>query len=107
VQPPEVSALDALLFFLTPSVLWLTLTILIGSGLRQPSRAASTLGVYIAATVVRRIVWESRFTAVLCVGLVLAKVGLGCVLRTELEWLEKRRQAAKRAGAVRMTSVLA
>ena len=99
--------MDALLFFVTPSVMWLTLTIVIGSALRRPSRVASTLAVYLAATLVRRMVWEARLTAALGMGLVLAKVGLGCALRTELEGLEKRRQAARHAGAERMTSVLA
>ena len=75
-------------FLLAPSLLWLALTILVGSLLRVPSSACSTAAAYVLATVARRLAAVGWDHPLLYAALVLAKLGAGCALFDEFMALE-------------------
>ena len=76
-------------FLIAPSLLWLALTILVGSLLRVPSSACSTAAAYVLATIVRRLAAAAGWGhPLLYVALGLAKLGAGCALFDEFMALE-------------------
>ena len=69
-------------------LMWTGLTIVVGCGLRVPSRACSTVGVYLlSALLVRLLVMDWGPAAV--VGLVLCKLSVGCLMHAELRQMER------------------
>ena len=114
VDPPELSVTGAILFFATPSVIWMALAILLGSGMMMHPyawhRAGSALGVYALATIVRRLAVDGRLTAAVCTALVVGKLGLGCVLHAEVRELDSCVRAMdaqqRQRNAHRLTSML-
>ena len=80
--PSSLSSLVSAL--LAPSFLWLTLTIVLGSALRQPSRVASTCALYMLAAFACRLFTSALFLVPMLLGCVLCKLASGLLMYAEL-----------------------
>ena len=81
-------------------VLWVALTMLVGCGLRIPSRACSTMGTYVLATLIVRLISSSSSqqqtegnglitVALMAVGILVCKASVCCLMHTELHHMER------------------